>query len=366
MQLEGIAAPSERSSTLGVRNGVLALSGYGVRVSVDRGHLSVSDNVLGIRRHARLARATARLDRLLVLGHSGTVTLDAMRWLHDIGASYVHVDADGAVVTLSAPIGRDDARLRRAQATSTIDGSALRIARRLLTAKLAGQRDVVRDFGEQAHEAGVTIAACIEQLEAADTFVALRSVEARAAVAYFQAWSAVPIVFRKDDRTRVPDHWQTFGLRHSLLSASPRKAINPANALLNYMYALLEAECRIALLTVGLDPGLGVMHADQPNRDSLALDLMEVLRPAADRSVLGILRTWTFSKAEFVEVSDGTCRLAAPLPANVSQSFAELRKAVAPVAEGLAQEFFDRPTDRGTKVLATRLTESKRSAARRH
>jgi hypothetical protein len=44
---------------------------------------------------------------------------------------------------------------------------------------------------------------------------------------------------------------------------------NPANALLNYLYAILEAEARIAILSMGLDPGMGVLHADLKARDSL-------------------------------------------------------------------------------------------------
>jgi hypothetical protein len=64
-------------------------------------------------------------------------------------------------------------------------------------------------------------------------------------------------------------------LRGSLLTSSPRLAIKPANAILNYLYAILEAETRLACLTLGLDPGLGIVHADHRDRDSFALDLME-------------------------------------------------------------------------------------------
>lgn len=39
----------------------------------------------------------------------------------------------------------------------------------------------------------------------------------------------------------------------------------------------------MAARVVGLDPGMGVLHADQPNRDSLAADLMEPIRPLVDR-----------------------------------------------------------------------------------
>lgn len=46
-----------------------------------------------------------------------------------------------------------------------------------------------------------------------------------------------------------------------------------------YLYPILESEARIACLTLGLDPGLGIWHADYRSRDSFALDLMEAVRP---------------------------------------------------------------------------------------
>jgi hypothetical protein len=79
--------------------------------------------------------------------------------------------------------------------------------------------------------------------------------------------------------------------------------------LLNYMYALAESECRLALLAVGLDPGLGWVHRDAPYRDSAALDLLEPLRPAVDDYVMRLLETRTFSRREFAELPTGQVRL---------------------------------------------------------
>jgi hypothetical protein len=53
-------------------------------------------------------------------------------------------------------------------------------------------------------------------------------------------------MFPKNDLRRVPDHWRTFGTRISPLTGSPRLAVNPPNAMLNYLYALLESETRLA------------------------------------------------------------------------------------------------------------------------
>ena len=53
-----------------------------------------------------------------------------------------------------------------------------------------------------------------------------------------------------------------FGARVSPLTGSPRLAATPPNAILNYLYALLESEARLAAAALGLDPGLGVLHVD--------------------------------------------------------------------------------------------------------
>ena len=74
----------------------------------------------------------------------------------------------------------------------------------------------------------------------------------------------------------------------SPLTGSPRLAVNPPNAILNYLYALLESESRLAAAALGLDPGIGVLHVDTPARDSLACDLMEAVRPQID----GFLIDW--------------------------------------------------------------------------
>jgi hypothetical protein len=40
---------------------------------------------------------------------------------------------------------------------------------------------------------------------------------------------------------RVPLHWQVFDSRASSLTKSCRLAVTPPNAMLNYLYAILES-----------------------------------------------------------------------------------------------------------------------------
>jgi CRISP-associated protein Cas1 len=71
---------------------------------------------------------------------------------------------------------------------------------------------------------------------------------------------------------------------------SRRPPLDNMNALLSFLYTLLTHDYAAALETVGLDPQVGFLHADRPGRPSLALDLMEEMRPVlADRLALSLV-----------------------------------------------------------------------------
>jgi CRISPR-associated protein Cas1 len=79
--------------------------------------------------------------------------------------------------------------------------------------------------------------------------------------------------------------------------------------MLNYTYAVLESQVRIATVSQGLDSTIGYLHTSRPGRVALVYDLMEPLRPQVDRLVLGFLRSHTFAPSDFVLGANGTCRL---------------------------------------------------------
>ena len=190
-----------------------------------------------------------------------------------------------------------------------------------------------------------------EALDRAASIDEVRLCEARVAAIYWNAWSAVPIRLRGRDLVRVPVKWTHYDSRASSLTNGPRAATNPINALLNYVYALLESESRLALLAAGLDPTLGVLHADQRNRDSFALDAMEPIRPAVDAFVLDLLEERVLTSRDFVELPNGVCRVRAPLTHDLAVTLPRWRQLVAPVVAHLAQRFRDAlPSRRGTSV----------------
>jgi len=152
------------------------------------------------------------------------------------------------------------------------------------------------------------------------------------------------------------------------LTHSPRLASSPPNALLNVLYALLESESRLAAAAMGLDPGIGVLHVDTANRDSLACDVMEVCRPKVDAFVLNWPQNEPLRKSDFWEDRNGNCRLVSALAIKLAQTSHTWRKFVAPIAEYVAQELWasiSRPASTLTRQrIATRLTQRNKREAK--
>src|SRR5215471_7353809 len=126
------------------RQGVVTLFGYGTSVRVDRGHLILEDGIANDRRQARFPRVGHGLERLVVIGSDGTVSLAALRWLADQDASFVMLNRDGSVLATTGPVRPSDARLRRAQAMAGQLGVGLGIAKELITRKLSGQGQIAQ------------------------------------------------------------------------------------------------------------------------------------------------------------------------------------------------------------------------------
>lgn len=229
-----------------------------------------------------------------------------------------HCARHGVALTFTTRSGRFLARLegpvsgnvllRRSQyrAADDAEGSGT-LASHLVTGKILNQRTVIRralrDHGNAMAPVGCErLRACERRLtdvarRAAHLRIAdrVRGVEGEAARAYYEVF---------DDLTRREDGVFAFEGR------SRRPPLNPMNALLSFLYTLLVHDCRSALEAVGLDPAVGFLHSLRPGRPSLALDLMEELRPAfADRLALSLVNRRQLSGADFTTAISGAVTL---------------------------------------------------------
>ena len=198
--------------------------------------------------------------------------------------------------------------LRREQYRAADDPSrALPVVRGVVAAKSANQRTVIRralrDHGVSMGDAAkaaltgaeLRLGDAARRGSRASTIDIARGIEGEAANVYFSVFSCL---------LRVND--EAFHFR----GRSRRPALDRINALLNFLYAMLGHDCRSAIESVGMDPQVGLLHADRPGRSSLALDLMEELRPVlADRLALSLINRRQLSATDFVVEEGGAVTL---------------------------------------------------------
>jgi CRISPR-associated endonuclease Cas1 len=269
------------------------------------------------------------------IGTVGAMSFDALRWCSSVGTCVVVLGADGALLAAGPP-GRDDARLLRAQALALYGPSGVEVTRYLIAGKLHGQAQVL-SFHLWEDNAAATVLDLREAVSVAGSIDEIRQAEAAAANVYFAAWErGVSVGFARKDLSRIPAHWLQFnGRRSSVNPGSPRSATDPASACLNYAYKLAEIEAALAARRMGLDPAIGILHADVAGRPSFACDLMEAVRPVVDAHVLGVLNG-PLRKREFTEDARGVVRCLAPITHRLAEAMPSYAVALGPVTETVA------------------------------
>lgn len=214
------------------------------------------------------------------------------------GVCVVYLGRNGRFLARVEGPTRGNVTLRRRQyrAADDAETSAL-LAGSMIVGKLLNQRTVVRR-ALRDHEARLSneskerlriserqltrAAANARHCRSVD---ALRGIEGDGARAYNSAF---------DDLLTADDPAFAFKRR------TRRPPLDPINALLSFLYTLATHDCRSALETVGLDPAVGFLHRDRPGRPSLALDLVEEIRPVlADRLALTLINRRQLTSRDF-------------------------------------------------------------------
>jgi CRISPR-associated protein Cas1 len=164
------------------------------------------------------------------------------------------------------------------------DAITVRLAKRFILAKIINSRAVLHRAVRDHRQIVDTIllkdimndmAIMARQLDKANNLNVVRGLEGQAASLYFTGFDQL-----------ILNQKQTF----RMAERNRRPPLDPINALLSFLYTLLTYEVVAALESIGLDPQAGFLHRDRPGRQSLALDVMEELRPHfADRLAVTLI-----------------------------------------------------------------------------
>jgi len=274
---------------------------------VSRDHLTLR---VEIDHELKLAVPIHHLEAVCVFGQN-TVTPPALElcWEHGVAVNFL--TEWGRLQARLTGVADTSVTLRRTQfrvADDRVQSAA--IARQCVAGKIQNARQsLLRSARESDSEDERTrlqsaIDALARQLQAlakyplansASPLDDVRGLEGAGAQTYFAAFTLMlrqqREAFAFTTRTRRP----------------PRDRIN---CLLSFLYALLRHDCVAALTAAGLDPFVGFLHADRPNRPSLALDLMEEFRPwLADRVAITLINRQQISPDDFREREGGAVEL---------------------------------------------------------
>jgi CRISPR-associated protein Cas1 len=195
--------------------------------------------------------------------------------------------------------------LRRAQFRAADDPMRCAVvARQVIAGKLQNARNsLLRAGRENSIESecslieGATdaLARQIRELPGKEDVSSLRGSEGMGAAVYFSVFGLAMKQQRSD-------------FAFSTRSRRPPK--DRINCLLSFLYALVRHDCVSALTAVGLDPFVGFLHAERPNRPALALDLMEEFRPwLADRLALTLINRQQVGAPDFRTREGGSVEL---------------------------------------------------------
>ena len=194
--------------------------------------------------------------------------------------------------------------LRKAQyAIANNEFECLKIAKPIIAAKVTNyrhlllrhQRNHPDNCSDSVFFAAETMGRRLTNIHAAESLNELRGYEGECATLYFGVLSSL-ITAQQEDFT--------------FTQRTKRPPLDPANALLSFLYAIIANDVRSAVETTGLDPQVGFLHQIRSGRPSLALDIMEEFRAyLGDRIMLNLINLKQVTKKDFDIRESGEVRM---------------------------------------------------------
>ena len=273
----------------------LLLSGFGISIDVNKAHLTVKqkDSTIEFEPHR------IPYDSIIIDGHYGSISFEAMRWLSKHDVSLALLNWNGNLLSVTQPQETLNAELKIKQYGKYLDPeSRLYIAGQIVMQKVKSSLSLLKELSNFYDIDMTTINREIQRVNY-DNINSLMMYEGRIASAY---WTELSKIFNQ----LASDF--NFQSRKNLSYSWNMNASDPVNALLNYGYALLESMVRKDINAIGLDASIGYLHEIAPSKHPLVYDLQELFRYVIDYSVIELLEM-KLKKSDFITTENYHIRL---------------------------------------------------------
>ena len=273
----------------------LLISGFGTNISVDKRRLIVQ-NKLDNQRYEYYPHQIKH-DSVIVDGHTGSISFEAMRWLVKHNIPIAMLNWNGNLLSVALPKESASAKLKIGQYEAYSNSSKKQsIAEAIIKEKIRHSLNLLNVLSKYHPE--IRPDAVKERVITESVLTYERNI----AIDY---WHETGKVFNR----LYPEF--RFTNRNGRQHSWNMNASDEINALLNYGYAILESEIRKDINAIGFDPSIGFLHELKDGRSSLVYDLQELGRWLIDLSVIQLLEEKTLKKSDFIVTENYNIRLRA-------------------------------------------------------
>jgi len=292
----------------------LLISGFGTSIYVEKRKLTVYNKIEGKKDEFYPHKIT--YDGIIIDGHTGNITFEAMRWLSKHNINLTLLNWNGQILANVMPEQPKSGKLRIKQYQKYLDSQMrFEIALNIVQVKVKQSLNLLEELSEFYES--IDIVDIRKSVEKEDLFLLkimknsenqdisksikqLMTYEGRIAGIYLENLTAI---FNQLN----PEF--NFTGRKNKTNSRNYNASDEINALLNYGYAILESEIRKAINSVGLDYSIGFLHEVNQSRTPLVYDIQELFRWIIDVSVIQLLEEKKIKKSDFIITENYHTRL---------------------------------------------------------
>jgi len=295
----------------------LLLSGFGISINVDKRKLIINNKIKN--QNLEFYPHKINHDGIVIDGHYGNVSFEAMRWMAKHNISLSLLNWNGNLLSVTLPDMPKSGKLRVTQYQKYLDKDfRFNIAIKLVDNKINNSLNLLKElsrfynvvnvinFKRSVDEEENHFKTSLKRFNVKDSHDSLKflktlmTYEGRIATLY---WSELGKIFK------ILNPAFNFKTRKSKESSRNYNASDEVNALLNYGYSILESEIRKAINSVGLDPSIGFLHEITQSRTPLVYDIQELFRWIVDLSVIQVLEQNNLKKSDFIITENYHTRL---------------------------------------------------------
>jgi len=290
----------------------LLIHGFGTSIYVEKRKLTVY-NKLENKKEEFYPHKIA-YDGIVIDGHTGNITFEAMRWLMKHNINLTLLNWNGQILANTMPEQPKSGKLRIKQYEKYLDTETrFEIASNMIHAKIEQSlnlleelskyheiKDLIKIKGLSHKDRILQIHKNLEKQGISKSIKQLMTCEGQIAESY------LGIMVEIFNKLNPEFH---FTGRKDKTNSRNYNASDEINALLNYGYSILESEIRKTINSVGLDYSIGFLHEINRSHTPLVYDLQELFRWIIDLSVIELLEEQKIKKSDFIITENYHTRL---------------------------------------------------------